>query len=130
MEQEKFEDTKAFEVFKKAYLKVPVGKPSIHIPLKVRLQPYQKQIIELIKKDGETTLRFHPREYPKLKLHKKSLLEELYTSTVLNDEIREKIEAANGKMFTTGVSLIEFNPHRPTMIFIDDPIAPQRSETK
>lgn len=125
-----FEQTKAYEVFKQAYSKVPVGKPSIHIPMTVRLQPYQKQIIELIKKDGETTLRFRPRESPKLKLHKKSLIEELYTSAVLNDEIREKIEAQNGEMFTTGVSLIEFNPHKPTMIIIDDPIAPHKSETE
>lgn len=130
MEQEKFEDTKAFEVFKKAYLKVPVGEPSIHISLKRKPQPYQKDIIEMIERGGKITLRMRPCESPKLSLYKKHLLEELWTSVGLNDEIREKIEAANGEMFTTGVSLVEFNPHKPTLIIIDDPYAPHRSEKK
>lgn len=130
MERETFEQTKAFEVFKKAYLKVPVGEPSIHVSLKRKPKPYQKDIIEMIKRGGKITLRMRPCESPKLSLHKKHLIEELYTSMSLNSEIRKNIEAANGEMFTTGVSLVEFNPHRPTMIIIDDPYAPHRSETK
>lgn len=90
--------------------------------LGIKMKPYQKQIIQMSKKGGKITLRMRPCESPKLKMHKRHLLEELYTSIDLNNEIRGKIETASSEAFLTGTSLVEFNPHRPTMIIIDDPI--------
>lgn len=124
MERETFEQTKAFEVFKNAYLKLSVGDPSINISLKRKPQPYQKDIIKLITNGKIKKLQLipmRPTSSPKHTDFIKKLIEE--NKDVCNEAFLNAI--------TSGGSIIEFNPkHRPMMMIIDDPYMPHRSETK
>lgn len=74
--------------------------------LGLKPQPYQKQLIELIQKGKKPMIRLRPPASYKLALHKKHLLDEIMDAD------------------------LTVTKRLTTMIIIDDPIAPHRSETK
>jgi hypothetical protein len=103
----------------------------------IKMQPYQKQIIELIEKGGKRSLRLKPtlvqiRPPSSIKLQQRLLSGQHMIYELMKDiNVEELISNASEGSFlnaiTYGQSIIEFNPkHRPMMIVIDDPIAPYR----
>lgn len=107
----------------------------------IKMQPYQKQIIELIEKGGKKSLRLKPtlvqiRPPSSIKLLGRLIsgvheINELMKDINMEELISNASEESFLNAITYGQSIIEFNPnHRPMMMVIDDPIAPHRSETK
>lgn|SRR3990172_1834379 len=91
----------------------------------IKMQPYQKKIIELIEKGDKRSLRLNPtlvkiRPISSTKLHRR-----LLTSILEIDEIMK--DGITRDEFGTITAILP--KHRPMMI-IDDPIAPHRSEIK